>query len=178
MAKNEVKSEAKNESKEKAPVGPPTAPAPVFKYATREDKFTKSGKVAFALSNATLLPGPNVPKSLTSVMGKIRALTDAQGKDGVSGDKLVALMRTSADFRTNRTQYGNGIPCVSWCQDYIIGAASKRKGFLRVKEGTLMKPEKAKEDQKASATEPAQVPAQTKDSTSQTGNKVGTQAAA
>ena len=115
----------------------PTVPAPVIKYASREEKFAKTGHVSFKYSTVRLVAGPNMPKNQSSVMGKVRALAFAAGVAGVTGDELVELMRSSEDFRPNRTAYGQGIPCASWCHGYIVGALRPTKGFLKLAKGEV-----------------------------------------
>jgi hypothetical protein len=74
----------------------------------------------FKLRNVRLMAGPNQPRSLTSVMGKV--YSTARDNPGVTGEELVYLL-AKLDFSSNKSAYTqSGQVCASWLCGYIGGA--------------------------------------------------------
>ena len=74
----------------------------------------------FKLRQTRLMAGENVPKSLTSVMGKV--YSTAASNPGVTGEELVYLL-AKLDFSGNKSAYTqSGQVCASWICGYIEGA--------------------------------------------------------
>jgi hypothetical protein len=74
----------------------------------------------FKLRNVRLEAGPNPPRSLTSVMGKVYSV--ARDNPGVTGEELVYLL-AKLDFTSNKSAYTqSGQVCASWLCGYIEGA--------------------------------------------------------
>jgi hypothetical protein len=74
----------------------------------------------FKLRHTRLIAGENVPKSLTSVMGKVYSA--AKANPGVTGEELVYLL-AKVDFSGNKSAYTqSGQVCASWICGYIEGA--------------------------------------------------------
>jgi hypothetical protein len=78
----------------------------------------------FKLRNVHLMAGPNQPKSLTSVMGKVYSVVLAN--PGVTGEELVYLL-AKLDFSSNKSAYTqSGQVCAAWLCGYIEGAYFRR----------------------------------------------------
>jgi hypothetical protein len=76
--------------------------------------------VRFKLRNIRLKAGPNQPRSLTSVMGKVYSA--AREHPGVTGEELVYIL-AKLDFSSNKSAYTqSGQVCASWLCGYIEGA--------------------------------------------------------
>jgi len=74
----------------------------------------------FKLRNVRLMAGPRKPLSSTSVFGKIYEAAEAH--PGVTGEKLLELLR-DVDFFANRSAYTqSGKVSASWLAGYIEGA--------------------------------------------------------
>lgn len=74
----------------------------------------------FKLRTTRLREGPNAPRSLTSVMGKVYSA--AKANPGVTGEELVHLL-AAQDFSGNKSAYTqSGKVCASWICGYIEGA--------------------------------------------------------
>lgn len=78
----------------------------------------------FKLRSVRLMAGPNTPKSLTSVMGKV--YSTALTNPGVTGEELVYLL-AKLDFSANKSAYTqSGQVCAAWLCGYIEGAYFRR----------------------------------------------------
>jgi hypothetical protein len=74
----------------------------------------------FKLRETRLQAGPNAPRSLDSVMGKV--YSTARDNPGVTGEELVYLL-AKLDFSSNKSAYTqSGKVCASWLCGYIEGA--------------------------------------------------------
>lgn len=96
------------------------------KYAAQQRAAggTDSIPKSFKLAETRLTAGPNQPKSLTSVMGKVYAT--AKANPGVTGSELVRLL-AQQDFSANKSAYTqSGQACASWFCGYIEGAYFRR----------------------------------------------------
>lgn len=78
----------------------------------------------FKLRQVRLSAGPNRPKSLTSVMGKV--YVTALENPGATGEELVYLL-ARLDFSSNKSAYTqSGQVCAAWLCGYIEGAYFRR----------------------------------------------------
>lgn len=84
----------------------------------------------FKLRTVRLREGPNIPRSVASVMGKVYAT--AKANPGVTGEELVHLL-AELDFSGNKSAYTqSGKVCASWLCGYIEGAYFRSdKGHLQ-----------------------------------------------
>lgn len=94
----------------------------VRKYAAEQ---TQAGGVdaipaRFKLRRTRLRAGPRVPRSLSTVMGKVYQATLEH--PGATGEELVAIL-SKFDFSDNKSAYTQGGQiCASWLCGYIEGA--------------------------------------------------------
>ena len=74
----------------------------------------------FRLRHVRLAPGPEIPKSRTSVMGKV--FTAVEANPGITGEELLQVLQ-GEDFTGNKSPYTqSGKVCAAWLVGYIDGA--------------------------------------------------------